>query len=168
MSTYKWLILNRSIWNHLTVRTQHNYFCANKLAVTHLKLRLPSNFWLIYMYHHHHHHLVVPSARISLTPSHHPPYRSSLPAGLQDYTPYLYRAAVCTFELVALAFDRPCEEFHKSTSLMSSSLLLQQYPACLVRPILIVFVMGGRWPYRCCFVGCCLQDLFNISRSIPV
>ena len=30
---------------------------------------------------------------------------------------------------------------------MSSSLLLQQCPACLVRLTWIVFVMGGRWPY---------------------
>ena len=29
-------------------------------------------------------------------------------------------------------------------------------------------MMGGRWPYSCCFVGCCLQDLFNIARSILV
>ena len=28
------------------------------------------------------------------------------------------------------------------------------------------FVMGGRWPYSCCFVGCCLQNLFSIARSI--
>ena len=40
---------------------------------------------------------------------------------------------------------------------MSSSLLLQQCPTCLVRLILIDFVMGGRWPYSCCFVGCCLH-----------
>ena len=45
---------------------------------------------------------------------------------------------------------------------MSSSLLLQQCPVCQVRLILIVFVMGGRWPYSCSLVGCCLQDLFNI------
>ena len=31
------------------------------------------------------------------------------------------------------AFARPCVGVHKSTSLMSSSLLLQQCPACLVR-----------------------------------
>ena len=31
------------------------------------------------------------------------------------------------------AFDRPYAGVHKSTSLMSSSLLLQQCPACLVR-----------------------------------
>ena len=30
-------------------------------------------------------------------------------------------------------------------------------PACLVRLILIVFVMGGNWPYSCCSVGCCLK-----------
>ena len=50
---------------------------------------------------------------------------------------------------------------------MSSSLLLQPCPACLVRPTWIVFVMSGRWPYSC-FVGCYLQDLFNIARTILV
>ena len=30
---------------------------------------------------------------------------------------------------------------------MSSSLLLQQCPTCLVRLAWIVFMMGGRWPY---------------------
>ena len=49
---------------------------------------------------------------------------------------------------------------------MSSSLLLQQCPACLVHLTWIVFRMGGRWPYSWCLVGCCLQDLFNIARSI--
>ena len=57
---------------------------------------------------------------------------------------------------------------HRSTSLMSSSLLLQQCPACPVRLTWIVFVIGGRWPYSWCFVGCCLLDLFNIARSILV
>ena len=51
---------------------------------------------------------------------------------------------------------------------MSSSLFLQQCPACLVRLTWIAFVMGGRWPYSWCFVGCCLQDLFNIARSTLV
>ena len=64
------------------------------------------------------------------------------------------------------AFARPCEGVPKSTSLRSSFLLLQQCPACLVRLTWIVFVMGGRWLFSCCFVGCCLQDLFNIARSI--
>ena len=51
---------------------------------------------------------------------------------------------------------------------MSSSLFLQQCPACLVRLTWIVFVMGGRWPYSWCLVGCCRQDLFNIARKTLV
>ena len=60
----------------------------------------------------------------------------------------------------------PCVGIHRRTSLMSLSLLLQQCPACLVHISLIVFVMGSRWSYSWCFVRCCLQDLFNIARSI--
>ena len=51
-------------------------------------------------------------------------------------------------------------------SLMNSSLLLQQFPACLVPITWIAFVMGGRWPHSCYSVGCCLQDLFSIACSI--
>ena len=42
------------------------------------------------------------------------------------------------------AFSRPYEGVHRSTSLMSSSLLLQQCPACLVRLTWIVLVMGDK------------------------
>ena len=66
------------------------------------------------------------------------------------------------------AFAWPYVGVHRSTSLMSLSLLLQQCPACLVRQTWIVFMMGGRWPYSFCFVGRCLQDLFNITHSILV
>ena len=66
------------------------------------------------------------------------------------------------------AFARPYVGVHWSTSLMSSSLLLQQCPACLVRLTWIVFMMGGSWPYSSCFVGCCRQDLFNIAHNILV
>ena len=48
------------------------------------------------------------------------------------------------------AFVRPYVGVQSSRSLMSSSLLLQQCPACLVRLTWIVFVMGGRWPYSWC------------------
>ena len=48
---------------------------------------------------------------------------------------------------------RPCEGVRRSISLMSSSLILQQCPTtCLVSLTLIVFVMGGRWPYSYYFV----------------
>ena len=44
-------------------------------------------------------------------------------------------------------FAWPYVGVHRSSSLTSSSLLLQQCPACLVRLTCIVFVMGGKWPY---------------------
>ena len=91
--------------------------------------------------------------------------RPLLLVGLQGYIPYRHWAVVCRFYLVVLPL---LSHVKRSASLMSSSLLLQQCPACLVRLILIVFEMDGRWPYSCCFVGCCIQDLFNIARSTPV
>ena len=96
-------------------------------------------------------------------------YRSLLLAGSQGDIPYPHRAAVCMYVRAGRpAFARPYVGVHRSTSLMSSSLLLQQCPACLVRLTWIVFVMGGRWPYSWCLVGCCLQDLFSIARNILV
>ena len=63
------------------------------------------------------------------------------------------------------AFARPYAGVYRSISLMCSQ-FLQQCPACLVRQTWIVFVMGVRWLYSWYFVGCCLQDLFNIVHSI--
>ena len=62
----------------------------------------------------------------------------------------------------------PCARVHKRTLLMSSSLLLQQCAASLVHLIWIVCDMRGKWPYSCCFVKCCFQDLFKTARSILV
>ena len=64
------------------------------------------------------------------------------------------------------AFARPYVGVYRSTSLMSSSLLLKPCPVCLVGLTWIVLMMGGRWPYSWCLVGCFRQDLFNIARSI--
>ena len=117
-------------------------------------------------YYHHHH--VVPLARISLTLSRHfslsfiASGRSSGLHTLSSHSCWMYVRAGCP------AFARPYLVVHRSTSLMSSSLLLQKWPACLVRLTWIVFVMGGRWPYSWCLVGCCRQDLFNIARNILV
>ena len=120
-----------------------------------------------YTYHHHHHHIVL-VARISLTLSRHSSLsfialgRSSGQHPVSSHSCWMYARAGRP------AFARPCVGIHKSTSLMSSSLLLQQCPACLVRLTWIVFVIGGRWPYSWCPVGCCCQDLFRIARSILV
>ena len=113
------------------------------------------------MNHHHHHHHVVPQARISLTLSRHFSLSfiaSGKSSGLHPITSHsrcMYVRAGCP------AFAQPYVGVHWSTSLMSSSLLLQQCPVCLVRLTWIVFVMGGRWPYSWCLVGCFRQDSFN-------
>ena len=115
-----------------------------------------------------HHHLVVPLARISLNLSRHfslsfiTSGRSSGLHPVSSHSCWMYVRAGRP------AFAQPYVGVHRSTSLMSSSLLLQQCPACLVRLTWIVFVMGGRWPYSWCLVGCCRQDLFHIARSILV
>ena len=122
-------------------------------------------YWKIQKSHHHH---VVPLARISLTLSRHFSQSfitSGRSSGLHPVSSHSY----CMYVLAGRpALARPYVGVHWSTSLMSSSLLLQQCPAYLVRLTLIVFVMGGRWPYSWCFVECCCQDLFNIACNILV
>ena len=96
----------------------------------------------IYIYIYHHHHIVL-AARISLTLSRHSSLsfialgRSSGQQPVSSHSCWRYVRAGRP------AFARPCVGIHKSTSLMSSSPLLQQCPACLVRLTWIVFVIGG-------------------------
>ena len=115
-----------------------------------------------------HQHHVVPLARISLTLSRYFSLSfiaSSRSSGLNPVSSH----NCCIYVRAGrLAFARPYVGVHRSTSLMSSSWLLLQCPACLVRLTWIVFVMGGRWPYSWCFVACCRQDLFNIAHNILV
>ena len=97
---------------------------------------------LVCDYNHHHHHITL-VARISLTLSRHSSLsfialgRSSGQQPVSSHSCWMYVWAGHP------AFARPCVVIHKSTSLMSSSLLLQQCPACLVCLTWIVFVMGA-------------------------
>ena len=124
--------------------------------------------WSKKEYIHHHHHHVVPLAQISLTLSRHFSLlfiASGMSSGLHPISSH----SCCMYVRAGHpAFAWPYAGVHRSTSLMSSSLLLQQCPACLVCLAWIVFVMEGRWPYSWCLVGCCCQDLFNIARNILV
>ena len=138
-------------WNYLLTYKSYGYsFCD------------------VQTYHHHHHHHVVQLARISLTLSLH--FSRSFIASGRSSGLHPVSSHSCWMYVRAgrPAFARPYVRVHRSTSLMSSSQLLQQWPACLVRLTWIVFVMGSRWPYSCCLVGCCWQDLFNIARGILV
>ena len=90
----------------------------------------------------YHHHQVVPLAWISLTLSRHfsPSFiASGWSSGLHPVSSH-----GCWMYVRAgrPAFARPYVGVHRSTSLMSSSLLLQQCPACMVLLTWKVFVMG--------------------------
>ena len=91
----------------------------------------------------HHHHHVVPPARISLTLSRHFSLlliASGRSSGLHPVSSH----SCCMYVRAGRpAFAWPYAGVYRSTSLMSSSFLLQQCPACLVRLTCIVFVMGG-------------------------
>ena len=91
-------------------------------------------------------------------------YPPLLPASPLDYILCPYKAVLAG----RLKLAHPCEGVHWRTSLISSSLLLPQCPASLFRLIWMVLEMGGRWPYSCCFAGCCFQNLFIMTRSIFV
>ena len=125
--------------------------------------------FILCLYHHHHHHHVVPQVRISLTLSRH--FSLSFIASCWSSGLHPVSSHNCCMYVRAgrPTFAQQYVGVHRSTSLMSSSLLFQQCPACpacLVRLTWIVFVMGGRWPYSWCLVGYCRQDLFNIACNI--
>ena len=85
---------------------------------------------------HHPHHHVVPLARISLTLSHH--------FSLSFITSGRSSHSCCMYVRVppgCPAFAQPYVGVHGSTSLMSSSPLLQQCPAHLVRLTWIIFMI---------------------------
>ena len=120
----------------------------------------------IYIYINHYHHHCMPQARISLTLSSHSSLSSIAPGRSSRLHPVSVQSC-CRYVLAGHpTLARPCEGVHRTTSLMSSSLLLQQCLAGFLCLIWMVFEMGGRWAYSCCFVGCCLQDLFNTACSI--
>ena len=98
------------------------------------------------IYYHHHHH-VVPLARISLTISRHPSL-SFIAFGRSSGLHPVSSHSCCMYVRAGRpAFAWPYAGVHRGTLLMSSSLLLQQCPACLARLTCIVFVMRGKWPY---------------------
>ena len=117
------------------------------------------------MRNNHHHH-VTPSAGIFLTLSRHPSLSSTASGRSSGLRPVSIQSCCMQVRSGRPALARTCEGVPGSTSLMGSSLLLQQCPAFLVRLILIAFVIGGRWPYSCCFVGSCLEAfLFRCCQA---
>ena len=120
----------------------------------------------IHIHIYHHHHDIVPLARISLTLSRH--FSLSFTAsGRSSGLHPVYSHSYCMHVLAGRpAFAQAYVGVHRSTSLMSSSLLLQQCPACLVRLTWIVFLMGDRWSYSCCFGGSVAARTYSILLAI--
>ena len=88
-----------------------------------------------------HHHHAVPLAWISLTLSRHFSL-SFITSGRSSGLDPISSHSCCMYVLAGRpALARPYVGVHRTSSLMSSSLLLQQ---CLVRLTWIVFVMGSR------------------------
>ena len=108
--------------------------------------RVPSGCQLYLLLYHHHHH-VVPPAWISQTLSRHFS-QSFIASGRSSRLHPVSSQSCCMYVRAGRpAFSRPYVGVHRSASLMSSPLLLQQCHACLVRLTWIIFVMVGRWPY---------------------
>ena len=91
-------------------------------------------------WNHHHHHHVVPLARIYLTLSRHFSLSFIASGRSSELHPISSHSCCMYVRADRPAFARPYVEVQ---SLMSSSLLLQQCPACLVHLTWIVFMMGG-------------------------
>ena len=153
--------------NHLTVCKEMSscWFKNDIYKLSVYKSHTHTHTHMYIYHHHHHHHHVVPPARISLTLSRHFSL-SFIASGRSSGLHPVSSMGCCMYVRAGRpAFAQPYVGVHRRTSVMSSSLLLQQCPACLVCLTLIVFMMGGWWQYSWCFVGCCLQDLFNIARN---
>ena len=138
------LILTLSLF--LSLLLSFSLFCSLSLTLSlSLSLSLTHTHTYIYIYHHHHHHIAL-VARISLTLSCHSSLsfialgRSSGQHPVSSHICWMYVRAGRP------AFARPCVGIHKSTSLMSSSLLLQQCPAYIY--IYIYIYMISKWIVR--------------------
>ena len=145
------------------------------LQLAHLKVAQPGAFWpwichwFQYPIWHecqttqpkpgkYHHHKVALTAQNFLTLSCYP----SL-TGPPNYIQNQHRAEVSFCWSTTLVC--PCVGVHKRTLLVSLSLPIQQYSACLVWRL---YEMGGKWLYNNCFVRCCFLDLFKTACSIIV
>ena len=131
----------------------------------------------IYISHHHHHHHIALVAWISLTLSRHFSLsfialgRSSGQHPVSSHSCWMYVRAGRP------AFARPWVGVHKSTSLMSSSLLLQQCHACThththththTRTHTYIYIYIYMYIYMCVCVHIYLSIYLSLSLSLYI
>ena len=104
------------------------YLSMNSISTPYLPPSLPLSFIYIYIYIFIYHHHVVLPARITLTISRY--FSQSFIASSRSFGLHPVSSHSCCMYVRASrpAFARPYVRVHWSTSLMSSSLLLQQCP----------------------------------------
>ena len=135
---------------------------------------LPDHWWTLYPLIHSQlydfkyfkqlwfHHQVTPATRSNLTLSHCPSL-STIALSRSSKQHPVFTQSWCNCLLTSQQWD-----FHLLESIrkchMSSSKLLQQCPSCLFCLTWLVYEMED----RCCFVGCCFQDLFKTACNIFV
>ena len=131
MCVNRTIIITCKTWNYLTVCKKRNH-------------------------HHHHHHVALP-ALISLTLSRHPSLSSIAPGRFSCIgTELLYIGSRWSSNLWLSIWRGPLE-YIAYELVLNSPAVSRMYGWLTLK----VFVMGGRWPYNCCFVRC-----FNITCSI--
>ena len=119
---------------HCTIIFTFIFFCglfnAKSCSHTHTHTHTHTHIYIyiyIYIYYHYHHHHVVPPARISLTLSRHFSL-SFIASGRSSWLHPVSSQSCCMYVRAGRpVFARPYVGVHRSTSLMSSSLLLQQH-----------------------------------------
>ena len=119
---------------YMNKRSQTSVNISKTLAIISLTRSIISLVWPNIFSHslHHHHHIEL-VARISLNLSCHSSLSFIALGRSSGQQPVSLHSCWMYVRAGRPAFARPCVGIHKSTSLMSSSLLLQQCPACLVR-----------------------------------
>ena len=123
---------------------------------------LALNYPQRYAIKHHHHHHVVPLARIALTPSRHfslsfiTSGRSSGLHPVSSHSCCMYVRAGCP------AFAWPYAGVHRSTSLMSSSLLLQWFQVFLSNMNNFSFFKNN---YFYLIIVLCLHTVVKLKES---
>ena len=134
------------------------YICIHIYTYIHIYIYIYIYIYLII--------IISPVAQISLTISCHFSLSFIASGWSSGLHPVSSHSCCMYVQAGRPAFAWPYAGVHRSTSLLSSSLLLLQCPACLVRLTWTVIVTRVRWLYSWCLLGCCHQDLFNIARNI--
>ena len=91
-------------------------------------------------------------------------YRPLLQVGLQTHILYQHKVVMYTFYRVVLPLVVHVKEYVAFESVLTSQTVSRMSGSSNFDS----FLMGGTWPYSCCFIGCCLQDLFNMACSTLV